>query len=164
MSKSEKAFRTITEVSEIIDLPAHVLRFWESKFKYIKPMKRGGGRRYYRPEDINLLFGIKHLLYSEGLTIKGAQKFIQTAGVKAIANFSSAKPLTENITETRVKPKPFPLNKIEKTPNINSNSNSNSNSTSTSKNINREKLATILVSLKEICDDIKNRSVKKIVA
>ena len=78
VSKSEKAFRTITEVADILQLPAHVLRFWESKFKYIKPMKRGGGRRYYRPEDIDLLLGIKYLLYSKGLTIKGAQKTIQT--------------------------------------------------------------------------------------
>ncbi len=89
--KSENAFRTITEVAEILDLPAHVLRFWESKFKYIKPMKRGGGRRYYRPEDIHLLLGIKHLLYSEGLTIKGAQKVIQKNGVKSVVVTGASK-------------------------------------------------------------------------
>jgi DNA-binding transcriptional MerR regulator len=162
VSKSEKAFRTITEVAEIIDLPAHVLRFWESKFKYIKPMKRGGGRRYYRPEDINLLFGIKHLLYSEGLTIKGAQKLIQTTGVKAIANFSSEKPVSENLATTRFKSKSFPLNKVAETPKINLSL--NSNLSFTSKKINREKLATILVTLEEICNNIKTRSIKKIVA
>ena len=91
VTKSEKAFRTITEAAEILKLPAHVLRFWESKFKYIKPMKRGGGRRYYRPEDINLLLGIKHLLYSEGLTIKGAQKTIQSRGVKSIIRLGTEK-------------------------------------------------------------------------
>ena len=85
MSKSENAFRTITEAAAILDLPPHVLRFWESKFKNIKPMKRGGGRRYYRPEDLNLLRGIKFLLYSEGLTIKAAQKIIQTKGVKNVS-------------------------------------------------------------------------------
>ena len=158
MSKSEKAFRTITEVAEIMELPAHVLRFWESKFKYIKPMKRGGGRRYYRPEDISLLIGIKHLLYSEGLTIKGAQKVIQTAGVKAIANLSSKKPFDKSIAETGVKPTFFPLNKISKTPEI------GSNFTFTSEDINREKLATILLNLEEICDNMKRRCVKKIVA
>ncbi len=84
MSKSEKAFRTITEASEILSLPAHVLRFWESRFKYIKPLKRGGGRRYYRPEDLQLLRGIKYLLYSQGLTIKGTQNLIQKKGLKAI--------------------------------------------------------------------------------
>ena len=90
MSKSDKAFRTITEAAEILGLPAHVLRFWESKFKYIKPMKRGGGRRYYRPEDLKILHGIKHLLYNDGLTIRGSQKDIQTKGVKSIATLSES--------------------------------------------------------------------------
>ena len=84
MDKSDQAFRTITEVATILKLPAHVLRFWESKFKYIKPLKRGGGRRYYRPEDISLLRGIKFLLYTEGLTINGTQKLIKSKGVKSI--------------------------------------------------------------------------------
>ena len=85
MSKSENAFRTITEAATLLNLPPHVLRFWESKFKNIKPMKRGGGRRYYRPEDLNLLRGIKYLLHTEGLTIKRTQKIIQTKGVKNVA-------------------------------------------------------------------------------
>ena len=70
--KSATAFRTISEVSKELDLPQHVLRFWESKFAQVKPLKRGGGRRYYRPEDIDLLRGIRHLLYSDGYTIKGS--------------------------------------------------------------------------------------------
>ena len=94
--KSDQAFRTITEAAEILDLPAHVLRFWESKFKYIKPMKRGGGRRYYRPEDINLLLGIKHLLYSEGLTIKGTQRAIQSNGIKSIVKLGANKVTGKN--------------------------------------------------------------------
>ena len=84
MSKSENAFRTITEAAAILDLPPHVLRFWESKFRQIKPMKRGGGRRYYRPEDLHLLLGIKFFLYTEGLTIKGTQKVIQSKGIKSV--------------------------------------------------------------------------------
>jgi len=84
LEKSKDAFRTISEVSDLIKLPSHVLRFWESKFKCIKPLKRGGGRRYYRPEDVNLLFGIRHLLYEQGLTIKGSLKVIQDKGVKFV--------------------------------------------------------------------------------
>ncbi len=73
MQKSASAYKTISEVSEMLDIPAHVLRFWESKFSQLKPMKRSGGRRYYRQEDIGLLETIKSLLYDEGYTIKGAQ-------------------------------------------------------------------------------------------
>ena len=91
IQKSQKAFRTITEAAAILDLPAHVLRFWESKFRQIKPMKRGGGRRYYRPEDIQLLIGIKELLYSKGLTIKGAQRVIQSNGTKSIIKLGAEK-------------------------------------------------------------------------
>ncbi|MDR3326134.1 MAG: MerR family transcriptional regulator [Rhodospirillaceae bacterium] len=75
-SKSVMAFRTISEVSEILDIPKHVLRFWESKFPQIKPLKRGGGRRYYRPKDLQLLKVIRDLLYNEGYTIRGAQKIL----------------------------------------------------------------------------------------
>lgn len=84
--KSEQAFRTISEVSELLDTPAHVLRFWESKFSQVKPMKRGGGRRYYRPEDVSLLRGIRELLYVDGLTIKGVQKVLREQGQKHVAN------------------------------------------------------------------------------
>lgn len=78
--KSATAFRTISEVAGALDLPQHVLRFWESKFPQIKPMKRGGGRRYYRPEDLDVLRRIKSLLYDDGYTIKGAQKLLKDGG------------------------------------------------------------------------------------
>ena len=84
MQKSPSAFRTISEVGDVLGIPAHVLRFWESKFTQIKPVKRGGGRRYYRPEDIGLIRGIQHLLHEQGMTIKGAQKILRERGVKAI--------------------------------------------------------------------------------
>ena len=82
--KSPEAFRTISEVSKDLSLPQHVLRFWETKFVQIKPIKRGGGRRYYRPEDIKLLRGIKSLLYKDGYTIRGVQKVIKEIGTKNI--------------------------------------------------------------------------------
>ena len=81
--KSATAFRTISEVAGALDLPQHVLRFWESKFPQIKPMKRGGGRRYYRPEDLEVLRRIKSLLYDDGYTIKGAQKLLRDGGEPA---------------------------------------------------------------------------------
>jgi len=83
-SKAPEAFRTISEVADELDLPQHVLRFWETRFRDIKPMKRGGGRRYYRPEDIDLLRGIRHLLYGEGYTIRGAQRIIREQGVRFV--------------------------------------------------------------------------------
>ena len=83
-TKSPDAFRTISEVSKDLALPQHVLRFWETKFVQIKPIKRGGGRRYYRPEDIKLLRGIKSLLYNDGYTIRGVQKVIKEVGTKKI--------------------------------------------------------------------------------
>ena len=80
-NKAPDAFRTISEVAEELDLPQHVLRFWESRFREIKPMKRGGGRRYYRPDDIDLLRGIKHLLYGEGYTIRGVQRILREQSI-----------------------------------------------------------------------------------
>ena len=82
--KSPEAFRTISEVSKDLSLPQHVLRFWETKFIQIKPIKRGGGRRYYRPEDVQLLKGIKSLLYNDGYTIRGVQKVIKENGTKKL--------------------------------------------------------------------------------
>ncbi|ESR23281.1 MerR family transcriptional regulator [Lutibaculum baratangense] len=83
--KAPEAFRTISEVAEELDLPQHVLRFWETRFSQIRPMKRGGGRRYYRPEDLDLLKGIKQILYGEGYTIKGAQRILKERGVRHVA-------------------------------------------------------------------------------
>ncbi len=83
-NKAPDAFRTISEVADELDLPQHVLRFWESRFRDIKPMKRGGGRRYYRPEDIELLRGIKHLLYGEGYTIRGVQRILREQSVSFV--------------------------------------------------------------------------------
>jgi DNA-binding transcriptional MerR regulator len=84
IDKAPDAFRTISEAAEDIDLPQHVLRFWETRFSQIKPLKRGGGRRYYRPDDIEFLRGLKHLLHQEKYTIKGVQKIIKDQGVKAV--------------------------------------------------------------------------------
>ncbi|MGB3277935.1 MAG: MerR family transcriptional regulator, partial [Pseudorhodobacter sp.] len=88
MDKSPDAFRTISEVAEHLDTPAHVLRFWESRFPQIKPVKRAGGRRYYRPADVALLSGIKKLLHDEGLTIRGVQKILREQGVKHVSDMS----------------------------------------------------------------------------
>ncbi len=84
MRKSADAFRTISEVAQDLDLPQHVLRFWETRFTQIKPMKRGGGRRYYRPDDVELLRGIRHLLYDEGYTIKGVQRILKEQGIRHV--------------------------------------------------------------------------------
>jgi DNA-binding transcriptional MerR regulator len=80
VSKGPDAFRTISEVAEDLDLPQHVLRFWETRFPQIRPLKRGGGRRYYRPDDVDLLRGIRQLLYGEGYTIKGVQRILREQG------------------------------------------------------------------------------------
>jgi DNA-binding transcriptional MerR regulator len=84
LNKAPDAFRTISEVADDLDLPQHVLRFWETRFNQIKPMKRGGGRRYYRPEDVDLLRGIKFLLYEEGYTIRGLQRILKEQGNKFV--------------------------------------------------------------------------------
>jgi len=84
LNKAPDAFRTISEVADELDLPQHVLRFWESRFPHIKPMKRGGGRRYYRPEDIDLLRGIRRLLYGDGYTIRGVQRILREQGVRTV--------------------------------------------------------------------------------
>ncbi|MGL4234735.1 MerR family transcriptional regulator [Tabrizicola sp.] len=88
MDKSPDAFRTISEVAEHLDTPAHVLRFWESRFPQIRPVKRAGGRRYYRPSDVALLTGIKRLLHEEGLTIRGVQKILRDHGVRHVAGLT----------------------------------------------------------------------------
>jgi len=84
LDKAPDAFRTISEVADDLDIPAHVLRFWETRFAQIKPMKRSGGRRYYRPDDVDLLRGIRRLLYGEGYTIRGVQRILREHGIKAV--------------------------------------------------------------------------------
>ena len=88
MEKSRDAFRTISEVAEWLDVPTHVLRFWESRFSQIKPVKRAGGRRYYRPSDMALIGGIKVLLHDQGMTIRGVQKMLRESGIKHVSGYS----------------------------------------------------------------------------
>ena len=87
MDKAPEAFRTISEVADELEVPKHVLRFWEAKFAQLKPMKRGGGRRYYRPEDVALLRGIRFLLYNDGYTIRGVQKILREHGPRFVMDF-----------------------------------------------------------------------------
>ena len=116
MGKSRDAFRTISEVAEWLDTQAHVLRFWESKFPQVKPVKRAGGRRYYRPQDMLLLGGIKKLLHDDGLTIKGAQKLLREKGVKYVSGLSQPLESEEEISDTveaaaqPAPPAPTPVN------------------------------------------------------
>ena len=93
MDKSPDAFRTISEAAEELSLPQHVLRFWETRFSTIKPLKRGGGRRYYRPEDVLLLKGIRHLLYDQGFTIKGVQRILKEQGARYVVGIGEGRPV-----------------------------------------------------------------------
>ncbi|HEV8262587.1 MAG TPA: MerR family transcriptional regulator [Burkholderiales bacterium] len=107
VEKSADAFRTISEVADELEVPQHVLRFWETKFAQIRPLKRGGGRRYYRPEDIDLLRAIRGLLYDKGYTIKGVQKLIREGGLKladgeVVADLSGAPEAEEGPGEAAV--------------------------------------------------------------
>jgi len=88
LDKAPDAFRTISEVAGDLEIPQHVLRFWETRFAQIKPMKRSGGRRYYRPDDVDLLKGIRRLLYSEGYTIRGVQRILKEHGIKSVQNLA----------------------------------------------------------------------------
>ena len=103
MSKTAEAFRTISEVASELDVPKHVLRFWEARFPQIKPMKRGGGRRYYRPEDLALLRGICHLLHAEGYTIKGVQKILREQGIDQVKRITEQAESPKAATEAAVK-------------------------------------------------------------
>lgn len=120
MEKSPDAFRTISEVADHLDTPAHVLRFWESRFPQIRPVKRAGGRRYYRPSDVALLAGIRRLLHDEGLTIRGVQKILREQGVRHVAGLTEeeiaadeAMPATPPLPRRKVgpasEPIPFPV-------------------------------------------------------
>src|SRR5258706_11127287 len=111
ITKSPDAFRTISEVSEQLDVPQHVLRFWEAKFTQVRPLKRAGGRRYYRPDDIDLLKGVRALLYNEGLTIKGVQKVLREQGAKHVAEVGrvgakTARKTMETLTPQDIGPLP----------------------------------------------------------
>jgi DNA-binding transcriptional MerR regulator len=88
LDKAPDAFRTISEVADDLDIPQHVLRFWETRFAQIKPMKRSGGRRYYRPDDVDLLKGIRRLLYGEGYTIRGVQRILKEHGIKSVQSLA----------------------------------------------------------------------------
>src|SRR5207344_27426 len=101
VEKSAQAFRTISEVATELDVPQHVLRFWESKFTQVRPLKRGGGRRYYRPEDVLLLRRIRQCLYQDGYTIKGVQRLLREGALKNM-------PIAEPVPETGDEPAPEP--------------------------------------------------------
>jgi DNA-binding transcriptional MerR regulator len=90
LDKAPDAFRTISEVADDLDIPQHVLRFWETRFAQIKPMKRSGGRRYYRPDDVDLLKGIRRLLYGEGYTIRGVQRILKEHGIKSVQSLADS--------------------------------------------------------------------------
>ncbi|WP_025898497.1 MerR family transcriptional regulator [Sneathiella glossodoripedis] len=110
--KSPDAFRTISEVSEELDIPQHVLRFWETKFTIVKPLKRGGGRRYYRPSDVEIIRGIRDLLYTHGFTIKGAQKLLKEQGgkIENIEVLSSGSPApTASLLTTETQQEQSPI-------------------------------------------------------
>lgn len=110
MAKSADAFRTISEVAEWLELPTHVLRFWESKFSQIKPVKRAGGRRYYRPRDMQLIGGLKKLLHDDGMTIRGAQKQLKEHGVQYVIDLS---PPLEPGLEAAIEPLEPPAEIVE---------------------------------------------------
>ncbi|WP_078547409.1 MerR family transcriptional regulator [Thioclava sp. F36-6] len=109
MGKSADAFRTISEVSDLLDTPTHVLRFWESKFTQVKPVKRAGGRRYYRPADVALLGGIKHLLHEEGMTIRGVQKLLREEGIREVAARGEVSVEDERETNEATQSTPEPI-------------------------------------------------------
>jgi DNA-binding transcriptional MerR regulator len=108
MDKSPDAFRTISEVAEHLDTPAHVLRFWESRFPQIKPVKRAGGRRYYRPSDVALLTGIKRLLHDQGLTIRGVQKILRDHGVRQVAGLTDDSVSLDDLAVAAADSEPVP--------------------------------------------------------
>lgn len=103
--KAPDAFRTISEVAEELELPQHVLRFWETRFNQIRPMKRGGGRRYYRPEDVDLLRGVRLLLYGQGFTIRGVQRLLKDKGVAFVVSVGQSGSVQ---TVTAAEPRPAP--------------------------------------------------------
>lgn len=144
--KSPEAFRTISEVSKDLSLPQHVLRFWETKFSQIKPIKRGGGRRYYRPEDVDLLKGIKNLLYNDGYTIRGVQKVIKENGSKNIL-------FSNNHVNLKLKQKTF----TDKENNYTSEQNVHSRSGQSLSDNKRKKLMDVMQNLVELQNKISSK-------
>ena len=144
--KSPEAFRTISEVSKDLSLPQHVLRFWETKFSQIKPIKRGGGRRYYRPEDVDLLKGIKNLLYNDGYTIRGVQKVIKENGSKNIL-------FSNNYVNLKLKQKTF----TDKENNYTSEQNVHSRSGQSLSDNKRKKLMDVMQNLVELQNKISSK-------
>ncbi|MDC3263124.1 MerR family transcriptional regulator [Pelagibacterales bacterium] len=144
--KSPEAFRTISEVSKDLSLPQHVLRFWETKFAQIKPIKRGGGRRYYRPEDVDLLKGIKNLLYKDGYTIRGVQKVIKENGSKNIL-------FSNNKANIKAQQKTFTDNEN----NYTSEQNINLRSVESLSNTKRKKLMDVMQNLVELQNKISSK-------
>ena len=144
--KSPEAFRTISEVSKDLSLPQHVLRFLETKFAQIKPIKRGGGRRYYRPEDVDLLKGIKNLLYNDGYTIRGVQKVIRENGSKNIL-------FINNKANIKVQQKTFTDNEN----NYNSEQNIHLRSNELLSNTKRKKLMDVMQNLVELQNKISTK-------
>jgi DNA-binding transcriptional MerR regulator len=112
-TKSPEAFRTISEVATDLDVPQHVLRFWEGRFSQIKPVKRAGGRRYYRPEDVDLLRGIRALLYNDGFTIKGVQKILRDRGHRHVAEIGRGEALLAPAPQPPQR-EPVPLTVVER--------------------------------------------------
>lgn len=110
-TKAPGAFRTISEVATNLDVPQHVLRFWESKFQQVRPLKRGGGRRYYRPEDVDLLTSIKDLLYNQGFTIRGVQKLLKESGRAPLVRLSTMESSRAPV-EAAVNPTVSPVQKL----------------------------------------------------
>ena len=118
MDKAPDAFRTISEVADELDVPQHVLRFWESRFPQIRPMKRAGGRRYYRPEDVDLLRGIRHLLYGEGYTIRGVQRILREQGprfVQSVWQPGAAQPVLQPDEDVVAEPEQLPPDEAART-------------------------------------------------
>ena len=143
LQKSPQAFRTISEVSQELNLPNHVLRFWETKFSQVQPLKRSGGRRYYRPKDIELLFKIKNLLYDNGYTLKGVKKILsQNNGLKNTSN------LTNNVIENNLLEDSNVRNILDENQILFNFNNEKNKNISSSKNIKKELL--------DIIDDIDN--------
>jgi DNA-binding transcriptional MerR regulator len=118
LDKAPDALRTISEVADELDVPQHVLRFWESRFPQIRPMKRAGGRRYYRPDDVDLLRGIRHLLYGEGYTIRGVQRILREQGpkfVQAVWQPGAAQPVVRPGEDIAEEVEPLPPDEAART-------------------------------------------------